>query len=105
LILPATLLAAPAILRSRNWETNSITATAAAASALAKAGLHEPERRAFRPHATVARLRAGARAPRVTPREGPEPVAFAGESVTLYRSRLSAAGARYEPLERVTIIG
>ena len=38
LILPATLLAAPAILRSRNWETNSITATAAAASALAKAG-------------------------------------------------------------------
>ena len=32
--------------------------------ALAAAGLHEPERRPFRPHATVARLRAGARAPR-----------------------------------------
>ena len=36
-------------------------------AALAEAGLHEPERRRFRPHATVARLRAGARSPR-TPR-------------------------------------
>ena len=72
---------------------------------LEKAGLHERERRAFRPHATVARLRAGVRAPRVTPPEGPEPVAFDGESVTLYRSELSPAGARYEPLERVPIIG
>ena len=48
LILPATLLAAPAILRSRNWETNSITATAAAASALAKAGPAPPDLTAFR---------------------------------------------------------
>jgi len=70
---------------------------------LAEAGLYEPERRPFRPHATVARLRAGARAPRVAPGDGPEPVGFDGGSVTLYRSRLSHAGARYEPLERVTI--
>jgi 2'-5' RNA ligase len=70
---------------------------------LAAAGLHEPERRAYRPHATVARLRAGARAPRVLPPEGPEPVGFAGEAVTLYRSHLSPAGARYEPVERVPI--
>jgi 2'-5' RNA ligase len=70
---------------------------------LAAAGLHEPERRRFRPHATVARLRAGARAPRTTPRDGPESVGFDGESVTLYRSRLSPSGARYEPIERVPI--
>src|SRR3954468_13214709 len=48
LILPATLLAAPAILRSRNWLTNSITATAAAASAWAKAGPALPDFTAFR---------------------------------------------------------
>jgi len=73
-------------------------------AALATAGLYEPERRPFRPHATVARLRAGARPPRAAARlDGPEPVAFAGEAVTLYRSRLSRAGARYEPLERIAI--
>ena len=70
---------------------------------LAAAGLHEPEKRPFRPHATVARLRARQRPPRSVPPDGPEPVAFAGESVTLYRSRLSPGGARYEPLERVAI--
>jgi 2'-5' RNA ligase len=73
------------------------------AGALADAGLHEPERRAYRPHATVARLRAGVPPPRGAAVEGPETVAFAGEAVTLYRSRLSRAGARYEPLERVAI--
>ena len=72
------------------------------AGALAAAGLHEPERRPYRPHATVARLRSGERSPRTAP-EGPEPVRFAGEAVTLYRSRLSRAGARYEPLERVRV--
>ena len=71
--------------------------------ALAAAGLHEPERRAYRPHATVARLRAGERAPREPGIDGPEPVSFDGEAVTLYRSRLSRAGARYEPLERVVL--
>ena len=74
------------------------------AAGLAEAGLHEPERRRFRPHATVARLRAGARAPRTTAGLGtPEPVAFAGEAVTLYRSRPSRGGARYEPLERIIV--
>ena len=73
------------------------------AEALAAAGLHEPERRPYRPHATVARLRAGERSPRATAIEGPEPVAFAGEAVTLYRSLLSRAGARYEPLARVEV--
>ena len=73
------------------------------AGALADAELHEPERRAYRPHATVARLRAGERAPRTPPGGGPEPVAFDGEAVTLYRSLLSRAGASYEPLLRVPL--
>jgi 2'-5' RNA ligase len=72
-------------------------------AALSEAGLHEPERRRFRPHATVARLRPGAPPPRSVPDDEPEHVAFAGAAVTLYRSRLSPSGARYEPLERVAI--
>ncbi len=72
-------------------------------AALASAGLYEPERRAFRPHATVARLRAGERAPRELGVAGPDAVAFDGAAVTLYRSRLSPAGARYEPLTRVAV--
>ena len=71
---------------------------------LAAAGLHEPERRATSPHATVARLRAGVpRAAAGTARRGRAPVSFAGEAVTLYRSRLSRAGAAYEPLERIAV--
>ncbi len=70
---------------------------------LAEAGLHEPERLPFRPHATVARLRAGARSPLPGRLGDPAPVAFAGEAVTLYRSLLSRAGARYEPLERIVL--
>jgi RNA 2',3'-cyclic 3'-phosphodiesterase len=73
------------------------------AEALAAAGLHEPERRPYRAHATVARLRAGERPPRAAAVDGPEPVAFAGEAVTLYRSLLSRAGARYEPVLRVAV--
>jgi len=77
---------------------------AGVAGGLAEAGLHEPERRAFRPHATVARLRADARAPRSPAGLGaPEPLAFAGAALTLYRSRLSRAGAAYEPLERIPL--
>ena len=73
------------------------------ADALADAGLHEREQRAFRAHATVARLRAGSRPPRAVPGDGPSPVEFAGEAVTLYRSLLSRAGARYEPVARAPL--
>jgi RNA 2',3'-cyclic 3'-phosphodiesterase len=72
---------------------------AAASAGLQAAGLYTPERRPFRPHATVARLRAGARPPRSVA-AAPDPVAFAGAAVTLYQSRLGRAGARYEPLTR-----
>ena len=69
---------------------------------LAAAGLYEPEKREFRPHATVARLRpdakvAGAKLP------GPAPVTFYGEALTLYRSQLRREGARYEPLARLAL--
>jgi 2'-5' RNA ligase len=71
--------------------------------ALAGAGLYEPERRPFRAHATVARLRSGARSPREAPDAGPEPVAFAGGPLTLFRSRLGRGGAVYEPLVQVAL--
>jgi 2'-5' RNA ligase len=62
----------------------------------------EPERRAFLAHVTVARVRAGTRdLPAVDP---PEPLGpFAARAVTLFRSRLSPRGARYEALARTTL--
>ena len=35
----------------------------------------------------------------------PSPLQFAGAAVTLYRSRLSRAGAQYEPLARAELAG
>jgi 2'-5' RNA ligase len=66
---------------------------------LEAAGLYTPERRPFRPHATVARLRAGARPPRSVD-AAPETLAFRGAAVTLYQSVLRREGARYERLAR-----
>jgi 2'-5' RNA ligase len=71
-------------------------------AALAAAVGFAPERRPFRAHVTVARVRHGAR-PR---QEGlPEPPrgAFAAPAVTLYRSHLGGGPARYEALERVEL--
>jgi 2'-5' RNA ligase len=62
----------------------------------------EPERRRFRPHVTVARMREGA-APRERELEPTPAVVFAGQAVTLYRSRLSRDGASYEALEGVEL--
>jgi 2'-5' RNA ligase len=70
---------------------------ATVSDALEAIGVYTPERRPFRAHVTLARLRAGARAPRAV--EGaPEPVAFRGGPIVLYRSRLGRGGASYEPL-------
>jgi 2'-5' RNA ligase len=65
-------------------------------------GLYEPEKRPFWPHVTLARVRKGRR---VRPFDFPAPPGglWLGTAVTLYRSRLSRDGARYEPLERVAL--
>jgi 2'-5' RNA ligase len=59
-----------------------------------------PERRALRPHVTVARVRRGERldASRVTP---PPALGFVPEALALYRSDAVPGGVRYEPLARV----
>ena len=71
-------------------------------AALVEAVGYKPDRRRFRPHVTVARVRRGA-----APRRGGLPDApsasFAGEAVTLYRSWLGGGPARYEALERVPL--
>jgi RNA 2',3'-cyclic 3'-phosphodiesterase len=73
--------------------------------------LHKPEKRAFWPHVTVARVkspRRGSKRPRVVgnppgilPRKLLEPVGCV--RVTLYRSELNPKGARYTPLARVEL--
>lgn len=67
---------------------------------LTAAGLYTPEKRPFRAHATVARLRSRARPPRSVA-AAPEPLEFLGEALTLFVSRLHPHGARYEPRARV----
>jgi 2'-5' RNA ligase len=69
---------------------------------LAAAGLYTPEKRAYRAHATVARLRPRARPPRAIDTD-PEPLEFTGEALTLFESRLHPHGARYEPLVRLRL--
>ncbi|HEX6712936.1 MAG TPA: 2'-5' RNA ligase family protein, partial [Thermoleophilaceae bacterium] len=73
------------------------TIQAAVAGALESAGLYEPEKRRFWPHVTLARVRKGGRVRGI---EVPDPPSepWTGAAVTLYRSRLSRDGARYEPL-------
>jgi RNA 2',3'-cyclic 3'-phosphodiesterase len=69
---------------------------------LAAAGVYTPETRPFRAHATVARLRPRARAPRSVD-AAPDPLEFRGEALTLFVSRLHPSGARYEPLVRLEL--
>lgn len=73
---------------------------AAVAGALTASDWYEPEARPFLPHVTVARAVGRAR---VKPVELARlrTLEFDGAAVTLYRSRLERAGARYEPLRRI----
>ncbi len=75
---------------------------ACVSEALAALGAYEPERRAFRPHVTVARVRKGQRARRSL-LEPPAIPPFPGHALTLFASRLSPGGARYEALARATL--
>ena len=68
----------------------------AVAGALVAAGLHEPERRPWLPHVSIARLKDG-------PAERPplEDLAFTPEDLVLYASHLGRGPGRraeYEPL-------
>jgi 2'-5' RNA ligase len=74
----------------------------ALSEALQAGGWYEPEVRPFLAHVTVAR--AGSRQ-RVRARdlEAPPPVAVRASRVTLFRSRLSPTGARYEQLGSVEL--
>ncbi len=80
------------------------------AEALAEVTDWEPERRAFHPHVTVARMRSeragragGGRGDRALP---PTPaVVFDGEALTLYRSHLHPSGATYEALASAPLRG
>ena len=69
----------------------------AGGAALAAAGLHEPERRRFRPHVTVARVRRGSVPGGRVAVPLPER-AFSTPRVVLYRSHLRHDGAHYEEL-------
>jgi RNA 2',3'-cyclic 3'-phosphodiesterase len=79
-------------------------AQALLSGALAAGGWYEPEARQFLAHLTVARLGRGAlpRSPELT---APRRLTFEGSRVTLYRSRLSPAGAKYEALASVELTG
>jgi 2'-5' RNA ligase len=78
------------------------TVQAALSRQLAAGGWYVPESRPFLAHVTVARVARGARI-RASELPPPRRLEFAGSRVTLYRSRLGAGGARYEPLGTVTL--
>lgn len=75
---------------------------AAAGGALAGAGFWEPERRAWWPHLTLARVRPRHRPAPLAVTE-PPPAPLRTSLVTLYRSTLRPQGALYDPLERVAL--
>jgi 2'-5' RNA ligase len=69
-------------------------------AALAAAIGFEPERRALRPHVTVARAQREARL-RPAPLQPPPPaLSFEPDALVLYRSHTGPGGARSEPLAR-----
>jgi 2'-5' RNA ligase len=89
----------PRVLAVRLVDTDGRLANvqSALSRALHAGGWYTPETRPFLVHVTVARVGRGGRAPalELTP---PPALSFEAARITLYRSRLSAAGARYEAL-------
>jgi RNA 2',3'-cyclic 3'-phosphodiesterase len=73
--------------------------------ALARACGYEEERRRFRAHVTLARMREAPRGRAAERALPPTPaLSFTPTEVVLYRSWLSPAGASYEPLARRTLV-
>jgi len=71
----------------------------ALSQALAAGGWYKPEKRPFLAHVTVGRVGKGARVRgSFELSDAPDDLVFSGSRVTLFRSRLSPAGARYEGL-------
>lgn len=75
---------------------------AAVAAAMAAAGFYEPEDRPWLPHVTIGRTRERVNRATMAAVRVPE-LSFTPPSVTLYRSHLEAAGARYEAVRRVGV--
>jgi 2'-5' RNA ligase len=73
------------------------------AGALSAGGWYAPESRPFLAHVTVARVRRDARVRPVSLPAPPRGLAVRCSRVTLYRSRLSPSGARYEALASVSL--
>jgi 2'-5' RNA ligase len=70
--------------------------------ALEAGGWYQREKRPFWPHVTLARVRRGER-PEPPGAEPPPDEVFSANEVTLYRSRLSPRGARYEVVARTAV--
>jgi 2'-5' RNA ligase len=83
-------------------QTALANAQAAISRELQAGGFYVPEARPFFAHVTVARVGKGVR---VRTRELPQPpqLRFDGSTVTLFHSRLSRSGARYEALRTVEL--
>lgn len=94
----------PRVLGVRLDDSSSALARiqSAVCTALADGGWYTPEKRAFLPHVTVARVSARARL-RATELPPLQSLRFRAPAVTLYRSRLQRSGARYEPLATVAL--
>lgn len=85
-------------------DDRAAAAQAAISQALERGGWYEPERRAFWPHITFARIVKGARHVKPLAKQPPPPQdPFTAATVTLYRSHLSPRGARYEALARTRL--
>ncbi|WP_051324032.1 RNA 2',3'-cyclic phosphodiesterase [Candidatus Solirubrobacter pratensis] len=77
---------------------------AGVSSGLEAAGVYTPERRPYRAHITVARVRPHAQPPRAAEAHL-ERLAFSAGRLTLYRSQLHPKGSRYSPLRAVSLAG